>query len=87
MAWTKVTPAMLLKVPDRYRVKRQEAALLRSWYCYECQDNFTVCILKYGKDVIVGVAKRNPRDRYNETIGRQVSWVSAYRNFVDSHGS
>jgi len=82
MKWTKVTSYMLDRIPERDRKSAIRPAILRSWYCYKFMDNFVVMMVKYGRDILVGVAKRNPRDKYNLKIGCQVAWVKAYRQFV-----
>jgi hypothetical protein len=85
MAWTKVTSEMLERIPERYRDSELRHALLRSWYSYRFMDNFVVMLMKYERNILVGVAKRNPRDKYNVKIGCQVAWVKAYRQFVKEH--
>jgi hypothetical protein len=40
---------------------------------FDHTDNFTVAILKIGKAVFTGVAKRNPRDKANAEAGEAIA--------------
>jgi hypothetical protein len=47
---------------------------------YDHSDNFTVAIIKLGKSVLTGVAKRNPRDKANNEAGEAIALRRAIVN-------
>lgn len=40
---------------------------------FDAHDNFTIAVIKIGKSILTGVAKRNPRDKANRDAGQAVA--------------
>ena len=69
-------------VPARERDKRTLNALAKAEKTVVHQDNFTVVVFRNGKGVVVGAAKRNPRDdNFVAERGEAIAMVRAYRAF------
>jgi len=85
MIWTKVNDRMLDLIPKRDVDKKASVAFLNSTYCVMAQDNFTVLLVRNNGHMVMGVAKRNPRDKFSPKIAGDVATVRAYRSFKKAY--
>jgi hypothetical protein len=69
-----------LKLRTRNKITGVGSTTLKSARVrYGEQDNFTVAVLKVGKSVYTGVAKRNPDDALDPRIGETIALSRALR--------
>lgn len=65
---------------SRWAAAATEQYLKGKRVAYVQQDNYTVAIMRSGKFLYVGVAKRNPKDRLSEKIGANIALSRAIRS-------
>lgn len=67
---------------ERHNITDEAVRLLsRDRVAYAIQNNFTVALVKRGKGLHVGVAKRRPDEANNEVLAADIALVRAYRDF------
>lgn len=67
---------------ERHNITDEAVANLgRDRVAYALQDNFTVALVKRGKGLHVGVAKRRPDEAVNHILAADIALVRAYRDF------
>lgn len=64
---------------SRRRHPKSIGRLFQNKVVYQHEGNFTKCILSNGSTstIKIGVAKRNPRDRFDPKIGEHVAFAKA----------